>query len=109
MTELSVSLTGLDAVDASVAAVIQALTDPQTAQAGAELIAASARPLVPHDSGELAASERVGQSGTGAQLVYAARHAPIVHARQPWLGEAITAAVPELEQLYERQVTEAWG
>lgn len=109
MTELSVGLSGLDDLDDSIAAVIQALTDPQTAARAAALIAASARPLVPVDTGELAASERVGQSGTGAQLVYAARHAPIVHARAPWLGEAITAAVPELEQLYARQATDAWG
>ena len=56
-----------------------------------------------------AASATVTRTGTGAALVYAAPYAVIVQASQPWLGAGITAAVPQLEALYARQVTEAWN
>lgn len=101
-------LSGLETVDAAVAAVVQVLTDPATAEAGAQLIAAGARPLVPVDKGTLLASERVLVSGTGAQLVYAARHAVFVQASQPWLGEGITRAVDQLVDLYATRVLDAW-
>lgn len=109
MTTLGVDLEGVPTVEAAVAAVVAVLQDPATAEAATHLVAASARPLVPVDTGRLAASEQVIRTGGGAALVYSARYAVIVQARQPWLGAGITAAVPELEALYARQATEAWG
>lgn len=105
MTSLGVELAGLDTVDASVAAVVQVLTDPALASSVAQLVAQLGHPLVPVDKGRLAASAQVA----GAQLVYAAPYAAIVSARQPWLGDAIAAAVPQIEDLYATRVTEAWG
>ncbi len=99
---------GVDTVVSAADAVVRVLQDPATAEAGTSLIAASARPLVPTASGRLRASETVSARGSGAQLTYTARYSVIVQARQPWLGEAITNAVPRLVDLYETQVLDAW-
>lgn len=110
MTTLGVDLEGVPTVEASVAALVAALQDPATAEAATHLVAASSRPLVPVGAtGRLAASEQVARTSTGAALVYGARYAVFVQASQPWLGEGITRAVPDLVALYERQAVEAWG
>lgn len=109
MTTMAVEVAGVPTVEASVAAVVAVLQDPATAEAATLLVAAAARPLVPVATGQLAASEQVTRTGSGAALVYAAPYAVLVQASQPWLGAGITAAVPELEALYARQVLEAWN
>lgn len=106
---LSMELKGTTELEASASAVVAVLTAPATAEAGARLIASDARPRVPLDTGKLLASEAVQLTPTGAQLVYAARYAPIVHARQPWLGAAITATVPQLVDVYATAAVEAWN
>lgn len=108
MTTFGVDLGGVESLDAALAAVAKVLTDPLTAEAGTDLIAASARPLVPTDSGALVTSERVTATGSGARLVYTARYSVIVQARQPWLGAGISGAIPQLLALYENQVQDAW-
>lgn len=109
MTTLSVDLGGVQSVEAAVAAVVDVLQDPGTAVEPTRLVAAEAAPLEPHDTGRLSASRRVVATAAGAELVYAAPYAVIVQARQPWLGEAITAAVPRIVALYETQAITAWG
>lgn len=106
MGDIGVELRGLDTLQASLAAVTDALTDPATAAEAARLVAGVATP--PVDKGGLAASAQVAATATGASLVYAAPYAVIVHASQPWLGEAITATVPQLIDLYERNTITAW-
>jgi hypothetical protein len=108
MSSVGVTLTGLDDLEASLAAVVQALRDPETAEAATRLVAASSRPLVPTDTRTLVQSERVTVTATGARLEYTARYSVIVQARQPWLGAGITDAVPRLVDLYETKVLEAW-
>lgn len=99
MTNLGVDLEGVPTVEASVAAVVAALQDP-----------ASARPLVPVGATrKLSSSDQVARTGTGATLVYAVPYAVFVQASQPWLGEGITRAVPDLVAMYERQATQAWN
>lgn len=102
MTGFGVHLEGLDALEASLAAVVQALQDPETADDVARMVAAEAQP--PVLTGALARSESV----SGGRLVYAAPYAVIVHARQPWLGAAISDVVPRMVDLYAVKVQEAW-
>jgi hypothetical protein len=97
-------LRGLEDLERASSDVLQALTAAETAEAGARLIAASARPLVPREAGTLAASETVN----GGQLVYTAPYAPIVHAAQPWLGDAIAAVLPQLVEHYDATAAQAW-
>lgn len=106
MGSVGVDLTGLDDLQASLVAVTEALRDPATAQAAARLVAGAATP--PTDTGRLAASEQVSATATGARLEYAAPYAVIVHAAQPWLGEAITATVDQLVALYAETTHTAW-
>jgi hypothetical protein len=108
MTSVSVSLTGLDDLEASLASVVQALRDPATAEAATRLVAEAGRPLVPVASGTLVRSERVLVTAAGASLTYTAPYSVIVQARQPWLGEAISSAVPRLVDLYDTKVQNAW-
>jgi hypothetical protein len=105
---LTMELSGVTELEASAAAVVAVLTAPATAEAGGRLIESDARPRVPLDTGRLLASSSVATTPTGAQLVYAARYAPIVHARQPWLGAAITSTVPQLVAVYADAAVEAW-
>lgn len=105
---LSVDLEGLDTLEASVAATVAALQDPELALSTAKLIAVEATPLVPRDTGKLAASQLVTLSGSGAELVYTAPYSVIVQARQPWLGRSITQAVPRIVELYADQAVQAW-
>lgn len=105
MTSLAASVDGVATVEASVAAVVAAVQDPATLAAVVELVAAESAPHVPVDTGRLAGSRQT----TGSRLVWAAPYAVIVHARQPWLGAGITAAVPRIVDLYETRVTQAWG
>lgn len=107
MSSFAVEVTGLDELDAAIAAVTAVLTDPATAVEGALLIERAARP--PRDKGTLDASAAVVATATGAQLVYPVPYSAIVHARHPWLGAAITASVTELVDLYETKVMDAWA
>lgn len=109
MNTMAVEVEGVPTVEAAVAAVVAVLQDPATAEAATNLVAASARPLVPFLTGFLVASEQVVRTGSGAALLYTAPYAVIVQARQPWLGAGITAAVPALENLYATQVEQAWN
>lgn len=104
----SVALEGLDTVEASVAATVAALQDPELALAAARLVEVQASPLIPRDTGRLAASQQVTVAGAGAALVYAAPYAVFVQASQPWLGAAISKAVPGIVGLYEERVRETW-
>jgi hypothetical protein len=108
MTSVDVELSGLEQLDAAIAAVVAVLTDPATAEAGAQLIAAATRPHVPTETGKLAASELVTVTGTGAQLVFAAPYSVFVQASQPFLGLGVSAAVPQLVDLYGDKAVEAW-
>lgn len=105
MSGFAVALSGLDDLDAALAAVVDVLTDPATEAAGAQLVAAGARPFIPRDTGKLAASEQVA----GGQLVYAVPYSAIVSASQPWLGAGISASLDALVDLYARKALEAWG
>jgi hypothetical protein len=105
VTSLGVELSGQEQLDTAVAAVTEVLTAPALAAEAVQLVHSAARPVTPTDTGQLAASAMVA----GAQLVYAAPHAVFVSASQPWLGDAIAAAVPLIEDLYATRVTEAWG
>lgn len=106
---MAVEFTGLDELDAARAAVLAALTDPATAEAGTRLVAAGARPFIPHDTGKLAGSELVTPRGTGAALIYTAPYSVFVQASQPFLGQGVSAAVPQLVELYATAAVEAWG
>lgn len=106
---MPIAVGGLEDLDRAITDTVQVLTAPATAQAATQLVAAAGRRLVPRDTGKLAASESVTPTATGAQLVYAARYAPIVQASQPWLGAAITAALPALVELYGTAAADAWN
>lgn len=108
MSSVAVELTGLEDLTAALEAVKAALSDPATADAAAQLLAAGIRPFIPRDDGTLAASERVTVTGTGAQLVYAARYAVFVQASQPFMGAGISAAVEQLVAYYGDRALDAW-
>lgn len=103
MSGLGVALEGLPAVEASVAAVVDALQDPATAAEAANLVRVAASP--PRDTGRLADSAQV----VGSELVYAVPYSVIVHTSQPWLGDAVSSIIPDLVNLYETRALEAWA
>lgn len=105
---MAVELSGLEDLEAAIAAVQAALTDPATADKAAQLLAAGIRPFIPRDTGRLAASELVVAHGSGAHLEYAVPYSVFVQASQPFMGRGISAAVDQLVQLYATQALEAW-
>lgn len=106
---MGVAVAGTDELAAAAQRVADVLADPETATDAAALVADAARPNIPRDTGKLAASELLTPTATGAVLEYLAPYAVPVHARQPWLPDAIAAAEAPILDLYTDRATTAWS
>jgi hypothetical protein len=80
------------------AAADQLATTAPVHHAAAELVLARAQP--PRRTGKLSGSAEIQATDAAGRLVYTARYAAAVHARNPWLTRALQAAATDVVDLY---------
>lgn len=69
-------------------------------EAAARVVLAKAVPDTPRRTGRLAASVRSDVRPTGFQIVAATPYAAIVHARRPWIAQAVDATATDQVDVY---------
>lgn len=73
----------------------------------ARVVLTAAQPKTPRRTGRLAASLRSDVDSTGFAIVSDTRYAPYVHARRPWIAQAITATTNDQVDLLADHLTAA--
>lgn len=75
-----------------------------THQAAADVVLAKAVPATPRRTGRLAATVRSDVVTTGYQITADTRYAAAVHARRPWIAQAIAATEADQIAVYATHV-----
>lgn len=76
------------------------------ADAAAAMVLPVAVERAPRQTGRLAASLRSVVRATGFSIESPLPYAPVVHARNPWLANVVTAAESDIVAAVDRQVDE---
>lgn len=74
-------------------------------EAAAQVVLAKAVPDTPRRTGRLAASVRSDVHPAGFQIVAATPYAAIVHARRPWIAQAVDATTTDQVEVYTDHLT----
>ena len=96
---------GLEQLQRSLDAAGRALEDltPAHERAG-ELLEGRAQADAPRLTGRMAGQHELVVHAGGLTITNAARYAPFVHARQPWLTRALDALQRQVVDIYSNQV-----